>query len=271
MTPVFANSASICVPERLMLAVGSWRWITLKVRFGFLDHPREGPVLIDTGYSSHIKLSRERSLALKIYTAMTRPKLEMEAVPFLASRGISPVDIRTIIVTHFHADHVSALRDFPNARIHADDDAYRKINAASHMTNVRQGVFTELLPGDFGERLMPFDQAETIYLPGSLGKGFDIFGDGSAVCVPLPGHAAGHCGVWFGQADTPFLYATDVQWMKRAVTQNAIPKLLSCIVRDNKQTMRESVERLRAYHEAGGEFMLCHDPEDSVYDDKAAG
>jgi len=270
MTPVFVNSASVRVLERLMLAGGGWRMIDLKVRFGFLDHPRLGPVLIDTGYSHRVKSGKERSLALKAYTALTKPRLELEATEFLASRGIAPSDIRTIIITHVHADHVSALKDFPNAQVHADGDAIRKFGSASHLANVFDGVFTELLPDDLSERLVPFDGADKVNLPNSLGAGFDIFGDRSAVCVPFPGHAPGHCGIWFGLADKPFLYATDVQWMKRAVTDGAIPWLTSAIVSENRQAMRDSVNRLRIYHEAGGSFLLCHDPETSEYDDRAA-
>lgn len=42
----------------------------------------------------------------------------------LESLGISPATVKIVIITHFHADHVNALRDFPRAKFLFLKEAY---------------------------------------------------------------------------------------------------------------------------------------------------
>ena len=49
MKPVFANSAWVKAPEKLILRGGRWKQRYLRVRYGFFIHPTVGPILIDTG------------------------------------------------------------------------------------------------------------------------------------------------------------------------------------------------------------------------------
>ncbi len=110
MNVQFANSATVRALQRLMLRGGAMRSVALKVRYGLLLHPQAGPVLIDTGYGSTVTRGADRSRALKLYARILNPQLHgsQSPVALLARHGFKPGDVRTIIVTHFHADHVSA-------------------------------------------------------------------------------------------------------------------------------------------------------------------
>jgi len=220
MKVVFPNSAWVRAMERLILLRGRFKSIRLKVRYGIVLHPGYGPVLIDTGYTDHTVSRAGRSALLRLYARILSPMLNTSQQPLtvLKQMGFGVEDVKFIIVTHFHADHVSGLREFPNARFIVDGDAWTHVNTSSTATNLRHGVFTDLLPDDFGDRTIALGSC-----PHSP-RGYDIFGDGRLLAVPLPGHAAGHFGVWIDAAPAPILYAVDAQWLRQAAVEGRAPR-----------------------------------------------
>lgn len=257
--PQFFNSAIVPVPERLILAGGGWRPIEIGVRYGLIEHPEAGPVLIDTGYAPRATTG-PRSAMLKLYTAMLRPRLMPATLPLavLAAKGIRPDDIRLIVLTHFHPDHIAGLKDFPNAKVLASAGAFRQIEKMSGPRRLRHGVFAELLPADFAARLVAIEDRPTVPLPRGLGVGWDVFGDRTCVAVDLPGHALGHFGlVWPERA---LLYAVDTQWLPPAVMGGRFPHGPAQLIYANDAAMRASTEKVRRFAEQGGEVLLCHEP-----------
>ncbi len=159
MRPVFANSAWVSSPERLILRNGGWRRRRLRVRYGLFIHPKVGPVLIDTGYTHHALSAPDRGSWLRFYGRMLSPQLvvQEQAEPFLSRFGLTLRDISVVIVTHFHADHVSGLMAFPHARFISCGLAWANLKQSGAFQNIRHGIFTELIPDDFGERLVPIE------------------------------------------------------------------------------------------------------------------
>ena len=107
--PVFPISAHVRAPERLVLKGGRWKQVPIPVRYGLFEHPAAGTCLIDTGYTTRVTEGR-RSPPLSLYAGILRPALTQDALPTRAP------DASVILVSHLHADHVSALKDYPNAR-----------------------------------------------------------------------------------------------------------------------------------------------------------
>jgi len=69
----------------------------------------QGCFLIDTGFTAETAARRKRTYL--------RSPLEG-----LAKLGIQPADIREVILTHLHYDHVGGFLSYPNARFHLQDD-----------------------------------------------------------------------------------------------------------------------------------------------------
>ena len=250
--PSFPNSATVRVPERVVLRGGEWRPIDLAVRYGLFDHAG-GRCLVDTGYSARVT-SGKRSLALCAYAAIIRPKLQSAALPAHAP------NVSTILVTHFHADHVSALLDYPDAAIVADGAALDHFLASTWFGRVRCGVFAELLPPDLKARLVRAEQLPLVDAPLGLGPARDVFGDGQVLAVPLPGHMLGHTGyVWTG-LERPLLYAGDAQWLRRAVMEDRSPGPPARWIMHDASAARDSARRIAAFAKAGGDVVYCHDP-----------
>lgn len=253
MRPLFANSATITVPEHLVLARGGSHPVHLGVRFGVWVHPTQGPILIDTGYGPEVTTGR-RSLALTLYAALLKPRLEDQPEDVLARLGLEAGDVRTLFITHFHADHISGLRRFPNARLIAM--GWADIKAQTPWHRLRHGIFTELLPPGFETRLIAVESLAPVSLP--FGEGFDVLGDGSLLALPLPGHATGHCGlVWPEQR---LIYAADAQWLHRAMSETRPPRGPARLIYDDEAAMERSLATLRGAEAQGYEIVMCHDP-----------
>lgn len=250
----FPNSAVVTVPERLVLRGGRWRRIPLAVRYARFHHPSAGTCLIDTGYSARVTRG-PRSLPLTVYAAILRPQLTEAALPH------AEPDVQTILLTHLHADHVSALQDYPQATLYADAASVTHFLNAGALHRTRHGVFRELLRPDMGDFVKPLADCAQVSAPLGLGPARDVFGDGEVLAIPLPGHMRGHTGYLFARRDPPILYAGDADWLAAAIREDRSPGPPARWILDNPYTARDTAARLRAFASAGGRIILCHDPE----------
>lgn len=250
----FPNSATVRVPERLVLRGGRWTLVDLAVRYARFTHPIAGTCLIDTGYSARVT-NGSRSSPLTLYAAILRPRLTNQALPSACPKA------DTILLTHLHADHVSALRDYPDAKLVADASAAEHFLEAGAISRTRHGVFKELLPGNFRKRIIGLDTLAQIEAPLGLGPARDVFGDGEVLAVPLPGHMRGHTGYLFAKQSVPVLYAGDSDWLARAIREDRSPRAPAQWILEDPAAGRETAARLNVFAAAGGRIVLCHDPE----------
>ncbi|RWA82869.1 MBL fold metallo-hydrolase [Mesorhizobium sp.] len=268
MKIVFANSAWVSAAERLILRGGSWQSVRLRVRYGLIFHPAAGPVLVDTGYTPEALSGERRGRMLRLYGALLKPELNAteQVLPVLRRFGLSPDDISTVIVTHFHADHISGLSLFRNARFIASDAAWAHFKAHTPRQNLRHGVFTELFPPDFETRLDGLSSKPDVEARDDIPGGVDLFGDGSVIAVDLPGHADGQFGLLFAGIERPLLYAVDVQWLLKALSECRTPGFPATLIAEDAEAIEPTSAMLRRFLAAGGEVMLCHDPALTTYD-----
>ena len=257
------TSSHVRVPLGLVLTGGGRRRVDLTVRYGLIEGP-DGPWLVDTGYGPRVTTG-PRSLALRCYAALLRPRLIEAASPLAVLRrdyGWAPEDVRTIIVTHWHADHVAHLRDFPAARLIACGEGWRQVAAMSGRQAVQHGIFRELLPDDVGERLVPLQDFAQADSGTGLGRGYDLMGDGRLLAISLPGHAPGHLGLLRRTPQGPLLYATDVAWTMQALAEARTPALAQRVVCHDRVAASRQEERVRTFM-GEGRVALCHDREEA--------
>ena len=161
--------------------------IELPVNAYLIEHPVHGNILVDTGWSEDADKILPKHL-LDFY----RPKIRKEdtAKNQLERMGIRPEDIDLIILTHLDVDHTCALKDFAGKakRIVCSELEYFY---SCRVVYKRREVW---------DTWMPYaDMIERIYLRASVlgptGRGFDIFGDDSILCIYCPGHTDGICSV----------------------------------------------------------------------------
>ena len=255
--PVFPISAHVRAPERLVLKGGRWKQVPIPVRYGLFEHPAAGACLIDTGYTTRVTKGR-RSMPLSLYASVLRPALTQDVLPARAP------DTSVILVSHLHADHVSALKDYPDARILIDGPSLSRFLSAGWFGRTHKGCFAELLPDNLADRAEPFQTFPETEAPLGLGPAYDLFSDGSVLAVPLPGHMRGHTGFLFPKRERPLLYAADADWLRRAILERRSPGYPARFILDSAREAEDTANRIRNFVHAGGELVLCHDPEPVV-------
>lgn len=236
-------------PQAMTIRGGRLQPVPFPALATLIVHPQEGPVLFDTGYDPAF-LAATQPFPERLYRWLTPMALRPgeELAQQLRRIGIEPADVRHVILSHFHADHIAGLHAFPGARIHCAKAGLRSACQGSRAARLQQGILRALLPADIRGRARFFEEAPPAALPRALAPfetGADLIGDGSILAVELPGHCPGHWGVLVNdaQAGLHFLVA-DAAWSSEAIRRNAPPPALVGSFLGNGARGRETLARL---------------------------
>jgi glyoxylase-like metal-dependent hydrolase (beta-lactamase superfamily II) len=233
--------------ECLVIRGGRFRLVRLPALVGVVRHPTEGVVLFDTGYAPRVRRAAAEG-PLRLYPWLvpfsTDDATSLRSV--LARQAIAPEEVRTIVVSHFHPDHVGGLRDFPGARLVATAEAWRHVEGARGWRALRLGYLPALLPADFRDRLRVVDGfADAAF--GPFPATHDLFGDGRLRLVPLPGHAAGQVGLLAEvSAERRVFFVADACWVSAGYQRPALPSAVARLVTHDARALRRSLERIHA-------------------------
>lgn len=239
--------------EAAAIQGGSW---LRKVRFHatavLLEHELHGPVLFDTGYSKRF-FEETKDWPYRLYRWVTPVTITENGgiAELLRQRGIGPDTLKHVIVSHWHADHIGGLRDFPKATIHTSMAAWDSVQEVSGLAALRKAFLPGLVPDDAAERL------------NWIGEGSDVFGDGSLRVLEFSGHAVGQIGVRFTAEDgTSVLLAADACWLSAAFREKRMPHPVTRLIHD-WEAYRASLARLHRMHRDEPDLLIvpCHCPE----------
>jgi N-acyl homoserine lactone hydrolase len=170
-------------------------------------HPR-GTMMWDTGEIADGAFKDGVSpQKLNAYT-VDRPLL-----PQLAAIGYKPADITYLALSHFHRDHVANASQFAKSTWivqKGDRDAILAPRPAGQPSRVPEPIFFEGLA-----------DAKTIVLNG---EDHDVFGDGTVVLKPTPGHTPGHQSLFLKLANTGnVLLSGDLYHYPEEMTLKKVP------------------------------------------------
>ncbi|WP_395740686.1 MBL fold metallo-hydrolase [Prosthecobacter sp.] len=240
--------------ECAALRGGSRRAIDFPALVGLIEHPHRGLMLYDTGYSRHF-WDATRRVPECLYRLITPVQLppEQELLAQLEERKISPGDIDTIFISHFHADHVAGLRDFPQARFIATQAERRFVEKKGRLGRLRRAYLRDLLPADLDARLTAAENTPQLSLPQSLHpftKCHDLLGDTSMLGIDLPGHAASQLGLAFAVENeaAPIFLVGDACWKIEGLQQNRPPSRLAYALFHDGKSYDETFAHLRTLH-----------------------
>lgn len=197
---------------------------------GLIRHPEAGWILYDTGYAEHF-FKATQALPERLYRTAVPVQLPVQEhlLAQLKTFGIQPEDIRTVIISHFHGDHVAGLRDFNQASFIALEADCQHIEnlRGSRWRAALGGHLPGLLPDDFASRLTLADHCRQATLPEWMAPfthAMDLLGDGSLLGVPLPGHSHGQLGLFIPDAQgRPVFLVADACWSVPACRAERLP------------------------------------------------
>lgn len=223
-----------------------------------VEHPREGPILVDTGLSpADLEVPGRLPATLKL---LDRPRVQPlgGAVSRLRALGFAPGDVRHIVMTHLDFDHAGGLTDFPGAQVHVT-------RAEAAAARARRGLKARMRwrPAQFPPSFVEHDSpGEEFFGLGTL-SGLP----GGLRYIPLPGHSPGHAGVLIPAEQGWVLHAGDTIFDMREL---AAPGMAQPMARAYEAMMqvdagqrRASADALRALaRRASADLtVLCtHDP-----------
>jgi len=225
-------------PEFVVKKGGSFKSVKFPAMAALIAYEGKN-LLFDTGYGEHFFEITKR-FPEKLYAMMTPVTLEAPLYKMINQK------IDTIFISHFHADHIGGLKDFPEAKILCSQAEYEiSKSSISTFSKTRKGILPALLPDNFEERVTFIETLEKVVLP----KYLTPFKEGYRVqehfyAIELPGHAKGQYGLVAG--DTFFI--SDAVWDMDAITKNSMPHFVTHFIFDNARIYRETIQKLQTLH-----------------------
>lgn len=260
---LFLNSG-YCTQFAYLVGRPSWGWTRFYAVFVYLEHPKHGAALIDTGYSPWF-FSATRRLPQRLYRWATPVHLDarQDARAILSARSLATQPIEQVFVSHFHGDHVAGLRHFPSARFVYRPEPLQSLLSESAFRQVRHGFLKDLLPDDFAAR--GIEIAEPVFQPGvgALREFMvhDYWGDGDLLLVDLPGHAIGQTGYVIRTESERIFYVVDACWdMEAMLAGRVLPRLTRRLQHSYLEYIatQEKLRRLAQTNEF--RMLACHCP-----------
>ena len=155
---------------------------------GLIKHQSHGWILYDTGYSE-VFIKETEHFPNTLYSLVTPVNFQKGECLLLQLEqlGINNVDIKHIIISHFHADHISGLKLFNSSKFVAFLSEHERLQNKNKLNQLKNAYILELIPTDFKNRVTDIGklaQVSTELL--ELNCGYDLFGDKSLVIIDLP-------------------------------------------------------------------------------------
>ena len=222
-------------------------WLDAPVPAFLVEHPRVGPILIDTGFHPSVAVKPSENLGRITVRAFNDLKMDPEqAAPAqLRTMGIEPARVEVVVMTHLHADHASAISEFPEATFVVSKAEWGAATAHGQFHGYMRRQFDHA----FDYRLLDFEGPEAESFA-TFGRSFDLLGDGSVRCVYTPGHTPGHLSVVLRLRRREVLVAADAVYLRRNLDEmrlshrTADDHLYERSLREIRQYARETPDAL---------------------------
>lgn len=244
----------------------TWLWVLtsrkwtvpLPINVYVIEH-RDGLVLFDTGqdrtsitdpgyFPSGPFLGALFSMARFEMAADQTLSVLLERIGYRAG------DVRTVVLSHLHGDHIGGLREISQAELLVSRAEWDTLSGSwPELAGVMRRHIE--LPGLRWRQIEPAPIHDPALAPFDVGH--DLFGDGSLVMVPTPGHTAGSISLIVRRAGKPTLALVgDLTYAAHLLESEHMPGV------GNRRTLRCSTDMMNELRAAtpGLVVLPTHDP-----------
>lgn len=212
--------------------------ISVPVPFYVLEHP-SGVALFDAGLPAAMvdpQDSYRQALRTQDIDASLTPADTVTS--HLERLDIDPARVTQVVLSHLHFDHAGGLGELPNATLAVQRREW-------------EAGFDPDLSAQYGLRKRYFSHGHDVKL---LDGEHDVFGDGSAVCVPSYGHTPGHQSLRVRNAQGDHILVGDACYACEVVETRKFPDF------SDHAAMNRSLDALLAMREPDTVMVFGHDP-----------
>jgi glyoxylase-like metal-dependent hydrolase (beta-lactamase superfamily II) len=229
-----------------------------------------GLVLIDTGFGTHDCDDPARVGPTRRFVRPTF-RHDETAARQVEQHGFRREDVRHIVVTHFDADHIGGIADFPDAEIHVTAaEALGAMRAPSRRERMR----FRAAQWAHGPKIVEHTPEGEKWRGFAAAKQLDEISPG-IVLISLPGHTRGHACVAVDAGHRWVLHCGDAFYHPGSVDGiSPVPRVVTMmepmIAFDRKQVHDNHARLAELYRRKEPDlFMICsHDP--SLYEQARA-
>ncbi|MDB4955398.1 MAG: fold metallo-hydrolase [Myxococcales bacterium] len=216
------NCATMCPLAGFLIGQDTgWRRGKMVAHCLLIETERDGLVLVDTGLGTDDVAGRTG--LSRTFKRLFGPALDHQetALAQVEALGLSPAEVRHIVVTHLDLDHAGGIPDFPNAKVHLHA---REHGAAMMRTSFKEkerylrahwqhGPKWELYTED-GETWRGLPAVTRL-------RGLDA----DIGLVPMHGHTRGHSAIIVRSGDRWLVHAGDAYFHRNSVEGSAPPPI----------------------------------------------
>ena len=195
-----------------------------------IDHPN-GFTLFDTGFSDRF-VGLQKGLGKIVDMPEEHPIADR-----LRALDVDPSDIQWIVNSHLHLDHAGGNHLLPNATIVIQDSEWE-----FGFSGKDSAYATE-----------DFDTGQPVK---RITGEHDLYGDGSVILFPTPGHTPGHQSARVLTATGEAVLAGDCCNFRRSLDEMRLPDQVY-----NADHYRGSLSKLSDLRRAGAKIFFGHDPD----------
>jgi N-acyl homoserine lactone hydrolase len=233
-----------------------------------IEHP-DGLVLFDTGQDPASASDADYfpgGFTGLLYRRLARFELTPEdsVSHQIQAAGYAIDDVRTVVLSHLHQDHIGGLRELTKARIVVAEAEWQEMQqpraeARGYLTRHIE------LPGLDWQRITFDPSTDDELAPFSARH--DLAADGSLVLLPTPGHTEGSMSLLVRRAGTELLLVGDLSYDHVLMTRGVVPGIgVRSVLEQTTRDVLTLAEKL-----GGAAILPAHDPGTAARLDAALG
>jgi N-acyl homoserine lactone hydrolase len=244
----------------------TWLWVLTSKRWTaplpinvFVIEHRDGLVLFDTGQDrASITDPAYFPSGPLLGSLFSMAKFEMAAQQTLSEQlkglGYRADDVGIVVLSHLHGDHIGGLREVAQAELLVSRAEWATLSGAwPELAGIMRRHIQ--LPGLRWRQIEMAPLQDPALAP--FDAGHDLFGDGSLVMVPTPGHTAGSISLIVRRAGKPTLALVgDLTYVADLLKREHLPGV------GNRRILRRSSDMMNQLQAAtpGLVVLPTHDP-----------